>query len=597
MDCGAAWVGYDRGVIEGRAQTWREHGFLLLLVVLCAVLTVLQFRWTGELARAEFARLGGDQQEAAESLAREFDRELTDSLAGVAPAVGSTPTLKSMTARVKAWRQGNPRPVFDRLGMALTGETGVQLYLLDPVKGTPELQKEWPEGWAELMDSLEARAAGIGGWPFRSSDGLLFEVPFFAKRSRGPGDDGGGPGGRTSGGDKVDKGGRSGGGGPGGGFGGGGPGGPGGPPQEMGWIIFELDPLYLRETWLPDLVRKHVNPGTRDIHRVEVAYGDEVIFSSGPTGHLGKPVTVSLNRQGRGEPPSMMRPGGMDGRWKLTTWRQTGALEQIVESSRRRSLALACGVNVLILAAGYALIRQTRKSRLLAEAKMNFVANVSHELRTPVTVMLGAAHNLKRGIVKKPEAQERYAELILQHGQQLSEMVQEVLEFSSAKKVLAPHEMKPVPLADLLRNTVDELAQELADIRVEVVVPEDLPPVAGEARSLARVFRNLIGNAAKHGADGGWIRVEAARAKDGVEVSVADGGPGIPAWEHARIFEPFFRGTEAHSRQTRGTGLGLGLVREIIQAHGGKISVSSAAGEGAKFTVNLPAAGETKHDS
>ncbi len=529
--------------------------------MLCAVLTVLQFRWTGELARAEFDRLGGDQHEAAGMMASGFDRTLSEAVAAITPRSGSI-TPGAATAKVKAWAATGPRPVFARIGLAIAADTGLELHLLDPATGKATHAATWPAEWTPLLENLEEKAAGFGGGPFRSRDGFLFEMPLFSRNRpagerRSPGPPSG-----TPPGDGV-------------------------PPREAGWMIFELDSSYVKSDWLPDLVKNHVNPGTRDVHHVEVAQNGEIIFSSGPSERLGKPLTVRFNRRGRGNTSGGMGGPGDPG-WTLTTRRQTGALEEIVASSRRRNLVLACGVNLLILAAGYALIRQTRKSRRFAEAKMDFVANVSHELRTPVTVIMGAAHNLKRGIVKKPEAQERYADLILHHGQQLSDMVQEVLEFSSAGRALAPHEMKPVALCPLVAETLEELTAELDGMKVEVEVPEDLPPVAGDAPALTRVLRNLIGNAAKHARDGGWIRVEATASNGRVELCVEDRGPGIPQGEQGRVFEPFFRGADAHEKQTRGTGLGLGLVREIIQAHGGKATVASARGKGTKFTINLP---------
>lgn len=553
---------------EGRRQSWREHGFLLLLVVLCAVLTVLQFHWTGELARAEFERLGGDQRDAAEAFTREFDRELGGGVGALMPP-GRQFSREAVTARVKAWHEGNPRPVFSKLALAVVKADGLELEGIDLESGGMTVMPIWPEAWKQLEGNLEEKMAGLGDGPYRDEDGMLFEIPIHGGRpppggGRGPGGGGGG-GGRP-------------------------------PPGEMGWMIFEMDAAYLEGTWLPELVKRHFNPGARDVHRVEILGPGGTIFSSGPQERLEPPVVMFFNRQGRNESSRGGPPGELT--WQLKVSRQAGALEEMVDSSRRRNLALACGVNGLILVAGYALIRQTRKSRLLAEARMNFVANVSHELRTPVTVILGAAHNMKRGIIRKPEAQERYADLILQYGQQLSDMVQEVLEFSAVKPGMALRTKAPVAVDDLLRETVEELKGDLAEMEVEVSLEDDLPMVPGDAQGLRRVFRNLIGNAAKHGGEGKWIGISAAKvAGTRVEIVVADRGPGVPPGEQAKIFEPFFRGARAHLRQTRGTGLGLGLVREIVAGHGGKVSVCSHAGGGATFTVSLPIAGAAGHGS
>jgi signal transduction histidine kinase len=281
----------------------------------------------------------------------------------------------------------------------------------------------------------------------------------------------------------------------------------------------------------------------------------------------------------------------MDNRWILEIRRQEGGLERLVAESRRRNLFLAVFVNVMILAAGLALVRYTRKSRKLVEEQMNFVASVSHELRTPLTVIRGAAHNIKRGIVKTPEALDRYSGMILQHTAPLSDMVAQGLDCAVAKKgKLLGAEKQRIALAALIEEAIANTRGETASCKVEVTLPEALPEVAGDPGHLRRAFQNLIANAAKHGGSGGWIGVSARRVGGQVEVSVADRGEGIPKEEQAAVFNPFFRGNAAHTAQVRGSGLGLSLVKEIIEAHDGTISICSAPGEGATFVASLPVA-------
>jgi signal transduction histidine kinase len=130
-----------------------------------------------------------------------------------------------------------------------------------------------------------------------------------------------------------------------------------------------------------------------------------------------------------------------------------------------------------------------------------------------------------------------------------------------------------------------------AGVTVEAAFPRDLPPVLGDEAALRRVFQNLIGNAVKYGASGGWIGISAAVQPHGVAITIADRGIGIPAAEQGRIFEPFYRATDAVARQIQGAGLGLSLVQRIVDAHRGRVTVTSTPGQGAAFTVLLPAAG------
>jgi two-component system sensor histidine kinase BaeS len=154
---------------------------------------------------------------------------------------------------------------------------------------------------------------------------------------------------------------------------------------------------------------------------------------------------------------------------------------------------------------------------------------------------------------------------------------------------------QPLALGEVLNEAVAATASEVqsAHCEVQLQLPPALPPISGDAAALRRVFQNLISNAARHAGSGGWIGIRATPDEHSdppaVEVQVADRGPGIPSEELREIFKPFFRGALARARQTRGSGLGLSLSREIIDAHGGDITVQSRDGQGSTFLVRLPA--------
>jgi len=545
---------------------WVLGGFMLLL---CAGLTVLQYRWTGEIANAELIRLRGNLDEQARALARSFDTELSDGCDQLLPHredFGKPFQEADLAARFQAWQAGNPRHIFSRIAFVAPADNDLQFSLLDPAAGK-FVPTNWPADWAALRRNLSDKLKSGGSPAFHDERGLMMEIPIFS---------GGQPG--------------------------------GGPPRtgDFHWLILELDAAYAREVWLPELVAKYLNPDGRPVNEARVRpLGDSatVLYSSQTNAPAaGAPeVTLRFNAPGRTENnsrgPFLGGPFGQfqGGRWLLEAWHRPGVLESVVAASRHRNLAVAGALNALILATGIALVRHTRRSRHFAETQMNFVANVSHELRTPLTVIRGAAHNLKRGIVHEPGQIGQYSGLILQHTEQLSSMVEQLLELAGGKKNRAALALQPVALNQILADAIAAAKDDTqaAACTVEPTIPATLPAVSGDAAALRRVFQNLLTNAAKHAGSGGWIGVTAAavQAADGlaVEVRVADRGPGIPEGEQAEIFKPFVRGALAEEKQIRGSGLGLSVVLEIVKLHHGSVSVTSKPGHGAVFSVRLPA--------
>jgi signal transduction histidine kinase len=240
------------------------------------------------------------------------------------------------------------------------------------------------------------------------------------------------------------------------------------------------------------------------------------------------------------------------------------------------------------------LVLSTRRAQRLAKQQLEFVAAVSHELRTPLAVIRSAGENLADGVVRDDDQIRKYGDLVRNEGRRLTEMVEQILEFAGIQSGQRGFALRPVAVRPLLEDVVgaSRALVEDAGMRVDVEVPETLPPVLGDESALRRVFQNLVGNAIKYGATGGWIGLQAQAAGREVRIGVSDRGIGIAAAEQARIFEPFYRAPDVSSAQIHGAGLGLSLVKRIVEAHGGRITVRSEPGHGSEFVVQLPAAGE-----
>ena len=277
--------------------------------------------------------------------------------------------------------------------------------------------------------------------------------------------------------------------------------------------------------------------------------------------------------------------------WRLLVKHPSGSLEQAVNSVRRRNLLISTGIlGLLAVSAGF-LVVSTRRAHDLARQQLEFVATVSHELRTPLAVIRSAADNLADGVVDDDARVRRYGELVRREGVRLSELVEQILEFAglqSGQRAVGRH---AVTVAAVLGEAASaaQADAEASGVRIDVAIPDGLPPVAGDEAALRRVFVNLIGNAVKYGAAARWVGVRASATGGWIAIAVSDRGIGIAAAEQARIFEPFYRTPDVIEAQIQGAGLGLSLVKRIVEAHGGRIDLASAPGQGSTFTVSLPA--------
>ncbi len=283
------------------------------------------------------------------------------------------------------------------------------------------------------------------------------------------------------------------------------------------------------------------------------------------------------------------------GRWRMYVQNRAGSLEAAVAGIRRRNLAVTGGVLLLLMASVATLIRFTRRAQRLAKLQMDFVAGISHELRTPLAVIYGGAYNLRGAVARNPSQVERYGVLLQQESGRLRDLVEQVLRFSGAQAGSVIRERVPLSIEDVIDQTMESSKGVIqsAHCVTEKKVDPALPAVLGDPIALKHALQNLVSNAAKYGKNGNnWIGVFASRVtgKDqAVEIRVADHGPGIPDDEKAHVFEAFFRGRRAIQDQINGTGLGLNLVKKIIEAHGGSVRVESEPMKRTEFIIRLPA--------
>jgi signal transduction histidine kinase len=232
-----------------------------------------------------------------------------------------------------------------------------------------------------------------------------------------------------------------------------------------------------------------------------------------------------------------------------------------------------------------------QRQRRLARQQMEFVASVSHELRTPLAVICSAGENLADGVVADAAQVKTYGSLIEAEGRRLGDMVERVLRFAGINSGHQTQVRAEVDLAQVVAAAVHGVEGEARERGVGVALQPNatLPATVGDAEALRSAVQNVIGNAVKYSEAGGSVEVMVDVVDGGtVRIRVADRGIGIDAADLADVFKPFFRGRRAVEAQVRGSGIGLSVVKYVVQSHGGDVRVESRAGEGTTVTIVLP---------
>jgi len=286
--------------------------------------------------------------------------------------------------------------------------------------------------------------------------------------------------------------------------------------------------------------------------------------------------------------------------WRIQTLPKNVEELQAQAETERLLGVLLIPVSTLIIGVGLAIVLlSVAAERRTSRMKSEFIANVSHELKTPLSLIRMFGELLATGKHKGAESGKEYAEIITREAERLSHLIDNVLDFARIERGKASYDFAEGQLDDVIERALD-LARyrvEKEKMRLRTEIQPGLPPVRMDENAMTLVLLNLVDNAVKYAADGKEIDVRLYRTPGGVTLSVRDRGPGIPLEEQPRIFERFYRARTARDRNVRGSGIGLALVKHIVEAHGGRLAVDSAPGQGATFTVALPAAPVTAASS
>ena len=268
--------------------------------------------------------------------------------------------------------------------------------------------------------------------------------------------------------------------------------------------------------------------------------------------------------------------------------------ENPVEAISAKSLTiyyiLVFSIIVTIVLGVVLIFRDISREQQLSKMKSEFIANVSHEIKTPIATIRTLAENLNEGWITDQQKRGEYYHLIARESERLTHLVENILDFSRIEAERKAYRMEVVSVSDVLNKTLERfrLLVDGQGVTFSRNVSSDLPQAKMDPEAIEQALLNLLDNAVKYSNEEKLIEVSAEALEEDVVIKVVDHGRGIKKSELQKVFEKFYRVESRDGKNVPGSGIGLTLVKEIIEAHGGKIEVESEIDKGSTFSLYIP---------
>jgi len=348
--------------------------------------------------------------------------------------------------------------------------------------------------------------------------------------------------------------------------------------------VVGFDPEYLRNNFFPSVMANVL----ADKHLVMKADANPPAMMVRPAKSYSPWVISATWDGGR---PEMERPLGEIFQGNVLAIKYPGTtVDELGAKFLRYNYIVLSALSLLMAGGVYMAYRNISREMNLARLKSDFVANVSHELRTPLALIRLYAETLELGRLTAQEKYQEYFRIIREESERLSALINNILDFSRIEAGRKEYDFKQTDLAELVRSTLESYRFQIEQngFAFEENIANDIPPVNVDREAIARSLLNLVNNALKYSRDQKFIGVSLYRSNGSVKLEVRDRGIGIAPAEQDKIFEKFYRCGDPLVHNTKGSVLGLSLVKHIAQAHGGNVFVESSPERGSKFTIALP---------
>lgn len=544
------------------------------MVAVVCTLAVLQYRWTGEISRSEQQRLKANVTTSVRGFDQEFsyDFERLCEAFEIDPEAPQEDLENRIQRQQSGWERAASRPaLLARVDIWRLEEGHASFESLDG-SGRRSSEGALPERLVSLRPYLERQAQLLNArvigdrealyypWNFQGSTPALIRPIFHVENAR----------------DMY--------------------------VQLQGFLILEFNKEFLEQQYVPELVVRYfgeprftsfgvaVRGSKAPYGAIYTSNANAAASTSAPDAAVNLFESVSEEARRRGHAP--LQAGGEE-QWQLVVQDPAGSVDVGVAQWRRRNLAISFGLLAILAGTMALLFSVSRRAERLAKLQMEFVAGVSHELCTPLAVINSAAENIVDGVVEGAAQVREYGTIIREQGRRLERLVDEVLLFAAGRFGRSGYDLRPTEVAPVVEQSLAACEAMLRDggFTFQKEIGADLPFVIADPEALSKCIENLISNAMKYSGESRWIALRAVRTPNQVSsevhIIVKDRGVGIALADLPHIFEPFYRAQDVRDGQVRGVGLGLYLVKRMMEAMGGGVSVTSKPGRGSTFTLHL----------
>jgi signal transduction histidine kinase len=369
----------------------------------------------------------------------------------------------------------------------------------------------------------------------------------------------------------------------------------------LGGVSF--DPVYLKEKFFPEILEESTSLKLNDDTGQNEAESFYELTSQGlkeheeqrlamlvyPVDAMSRPLAMSAGWNG-GKPEVSLNLDNPFRGLVLGIKFQGTTAQAIGNRWVFQSFLILAVLSVLMIGGLVLTYRSVNKQVALARLKSDFVSNVSHELRTPLALIRLYAETLELGRITKDEKKNEYYSIIRKESERLTALINNILDFSRIEAGRKEYDFRETDIAELVRTTLDSYRFQIEQqgFALEEQIDPGIPKMRVDREAIARALVNLVNNALKYSDSEKFLGVKLYRDNAVLKLEVSDRGIGIERNEQTRIFEKFYRTCDPLVHNTKGSGLGLSLVRHITRAHGGDVQVESTPGRGSKFTLSLP---------